>query len=203
MKLSKQTIVLLLSLVFMYVLLYFTFEQKAIFWYLYAFTLLIGIAIALLSAKFEDRIPTWQYLIFGIGYGTIMYGLVKLGYIILSFIDKNIVKDVSKFLETYGPTNIWHYLLLIFVIAVGEEMFWRGYVQQQLKRYTKTKYAVFITAILFSLSVAISGFTAGIIAAFVAGLLWGTLYEWKKSLPLIIVSHVVFILLLFLVLPIV
>ena len=203
MKLSKQTIVLLLSLVFMYVLLYFTFEQKAIFWYLYAFTLLIGIAIALLSAKFEDRIPTWQYLIFGIGYGTIMYGLVKLGYIILPFIDKNIVKDVSKFLETYGPTNIWHYLLLIFVIAVGEEMFWRGYVQQQLKRYTKTKYAVFITAILFSLSVAISGFTAGIIAAFVAGLLWGTLYEWKKSLPLIIVSHVIFILLLFLVLPIV
>lgn len=203
MKLSKQTIVLLLSLVFMYTLLFYTFEEKVIFWYLYAFTLLIGMAISLVSATFEDRIPTWQYLIFGIGYGTITYGIVKLGYIVLPFIDKNIVNDVSKFLETYGPTNIWHYILLIFIIAVGEEMFWRGYVQQQLKRYTQTKYAVFITAILFSLSIAISGFTAGIIAAFVAGLLWGTLYEWKKSLPLIIVTHVVFILLLFLVLPIV
>lgn len=203
MKLSKQTIVLLLSLAFVYILLFYTFEEKVIFWYLYAFTLLIGMAIALVSAKFEDRIPTWQYLIFGIGYGTITYGLVKLGYIVLPFIDKNIANDVSKFLETYGPSNIWHYVLLIFIIAVGEEMFWRGYVQQQLKRYTQTKYAVFITAILFSLSIAISGFTAGIIAAFVAGLIWGTLYEWKKSLPLVIVTHVVFILLLFLVLPIV
>lgn len=203
MKLSKQTIVLLLSLIFMYTFLFYTFKEKAVFWYLYAFALLIGIAISLLSAKFEDRIPTWQYLIFGIGYGTITYGLVKIGYMILSLMDNNIINDIAKFLATYGPTSIWHYLLLIFVIAVGEEMFWRGYVQQQLKRYTKTKYAVFITAILFSLSVAISGFTAGIIAAFVAGLLWGTLYEWKKSLPLVIVSHVVFILLLFLVLPIV
>ncbi|MEO4054299.1 type II CAAX endopeptidase family protein [Solibacillus sp. CAU 1738] len=203
MKLSKQTIVLLLSLVFMYAMLFYTFEEKAIFWYLYAFTILIGIAISLLSGKFEDRLPTWQYLLYGIGYGTITYGVVKLGYIVLPLINANVANDIEKFLATYGPTSIWHYLLLIFIIAVGEEMFWRGYVQQQLKRYTNRRYAVFITAILFSLSVAISGFTAGVIAAFVTGLIWGTLYEWKKSLPLIIVSHIVFVLLLFLVLPLV
>ncbi|HEY4622318.1 type II CAAX endopeptidase family protein [Solibacillus sp. FSL R7-0668] len=201
MKMDRQTITLLLSLIFLYSMMFFTFYEKAIFWYLYAFTLLVGIAIALVSSKFEDRIPTWQYLIYGIGYGTITYGFVKLGYILLPYIDANVTSEIPKFLNNYGPQHIFHYIMLIFIIAVGEEMFWRGYVQQQLKRYTSPAWAVFITAILFSLSLAISGFIPGALAAIVAGLLWGALYEWKKSLPLIIVAHIVFVLLLFLVLP--
>lgn len=199
----KQTIALLLSLLFVYAMLIYTFEEKAIFWYLYAFTLLVGIAVALIFGKFEDRLPTWQYLIYGIGYGTITYGFVKLGYILLPYIDSTAEKDISKFLETYGPTNIWHYLMLIFIIVIGEEIFWRGYVQQQLKRFTSPMYAVFITALLFSTSLAISGFLPGALAAIVAGLIWGALYEWKKSLPLIIVAHLTFVLLLFLILPII
>ena len=199
---SKETIVLLLSLVFIFAMLTYTFQEKAIFWYLYAFTLLVGIAVALVFGKFEDQLPTWKYLIYGTGYGTITYGLVKLGYMILPSIDSSVTKDVSKFLATYGPTNIWHYLMLIFIVVIGEEIFWRGYVQQQLKRFTSPVYAVFITALLFSLSLAVSGFIPGALAAIVAGLLWGALYEWKKSLPLVIVAHLVFVLLLFLILPI-
>lgn len=203
MKKNKQTIVLLLSLLFIYAMLSYTFVETTIFWYLYAFTLLVGIAISLVFGKFEDQLPTWQYLIFGTGYGTIAYGIIKLGYILLPYIDASATKEINNFLATYGPTNIGHYLLLIFIIVVGEEMFWRGFVQQQLKRFTTPLYAIFITAILFSLSLALSGFMPGALAAIVTGLLWGALYEWKKSLPLIIVSHIVFVLLLFLVLPIV
>ncbi|WP_332649604.1 CPBP family intramembrane glutamic endopeptidase [Lysinibacillus sp. 54212] len=202
MKKNKQTIVLLLSLLFIFAMLSFTFKEQAIFWYLYAFTLLVGIAISLIFGKFEDQLPTWQYLIYGTGYGTIAYGLVKLGYILLPYIDSSATKDINKFLATYGPSNIGHYLMLIFIIVVGEEMFWRGFIQQGLKRFTTPLYAVFITAILFSLSLAISGFMPGALAAIFTGLLWGALYEWKKSLPLVIVSHIVFVVLLFLVLPI-
>lgn len=202
MKQSKHTLILLLSLLFVYSMMFYTFSEKTIFWYLYAFTLLVGISISLLAGKFEDQLPTWKYLIFGIGYGTITYGFIKLGSIILPYIDNITNNEISKFLTNYGPTTIWHYLLLIFIVVVGEEMFWRGYVQQQLKRWTSSLFAVFITAILFSLSLAISGFAAGALAALVAGVIWGLLYEWKKSLPLIIVAHVVFVLLLFLVLPI-
>lgn len=201
MKNKKQIITLLLALVFIFSMMFFTFHEKAIFWYLYTFTLLVGIAVSLVTGKFEDRIPTWQYLIYGIGYGTITYGLVKLGYMLLPYIDKNAVNDITKFLAIYGPQSIFHYLLLIFIVSVGEEMFWRGYVQQQLKQFTSPFWAVIITSILFSLSLAISGFLPGALAAIVSGIVWGALYEWKKSLPLIIVSHIVFVLLLFLVLP--
>lgn len=200
-KKQKETIVLLLTLLFHYAMLVYTFEEDAIFWYLYAFTLLVGTAIALIFTKLEDRLPTWQYLIYGIGYGTITYGLVKLGHIILPYLDASVKKDVTVFLNTYGPTSIWHYLMLIFIIVIGEEIFWRGYVQQQLKRFSSPKVAVFVTALLFSISLAISGFLPGALAAFIVGLIFGTLYEWKKSLPLIIVAHLVFVLLLFLVLP--
>ena len=47
----------------------------------------------------------------------------------------------------------------------------------------------------------LSLFAAGAIAAFVTGIILGALYEWKKSLPLIIIAHETFIILLFLVLP--
>lgn len=201
MKNPKQIFLLLLALVFIYSMMFYTFHEQVIFWYLYTFTLLVGIAIALVSGKFEDQLSTWKYLIFGIGYGTIIYGFVKLGALILGFINADFTNDLAKFLEVYGPNNIFHYLMLIFIIAIGEEMFWRGYVQQQLKRFISPMWAVIVTTLLFSLSIAISGFIPGALAAIVAGLIWGTLYEWKKSLPLIIVSHVVFVLLLFLVLP--
>ena len=203
MNIKKQTLILLGALIFIYSMMFYTFYERTIFWYLYAFTLLIGISIAILAEKFEDRIPTWQYLIYGIGYGTITYGFIKLGYIILPSLNANATSDITSFLTEYGPQHIFHYVLLIFVVAVGEEIFWRGYVQQQLKNYTTPIWAVIITSLLFSLSLAISGFIPGALAAIVAGLLWGALYEWKKSLPLIIVAHIVFVLLLFLVLPLV
>ncbi len=197
----KNSLPLILSLIFIYSMMFFTFENKVIFWYLYAFTLLVGIAISLVYSKYKDELPTWNYLLFGIGYGTVIYGVIKLGYLILPFIDDNATKEITKFLSYYAPQNIWHYLLLVFIIVIGEEMFWRGFIQQKLKEYTSPLLAVIVTSLLFSLSLAISGFTPGALAALVVGLILGALYEWKKSLPIIIIAHVAFVILLFLVLP--
>lgn len=198
---SKQNSILLLSLLFTYGMLAFTFANQAVFWYLYTFTLLICIAIAILAGEIEDQLPTWKFLLFGIGYGTIIYGFIRFGYWLAPMIDDNLVRSVQKFLTNYGPQNIWHYVFLVFIVAVGEELFWRGYVQQQLKRFMRPILAVLITAVLCAISIAISGFILGMIAAFVTSVILGFLYEWRKSMPLIIVAHVVFVLLLFLVLP--
>ena len=198
---SKQFVGLLLSLIFIYVMLYITFNETTIFWHLYTFTVLVGIAIAMIYGKFKDELSTWHYLLFGIGYGTILYGMVRIGFLLITNLNGSTEKNITKFLNTYGPANIWHYLLLIFIIVIGEELFWRGFIQQHLKNWLSPKLAILSTSILFALSVAISGFWPGVLAAFLAGLVWGALYEWKKSLPLIIVSHQVFILLLFMILP--
>ncbi|RHW39826.1 CPBP family intramembrane metalloprotease [Lysinibacillus yapensis] len=198
---SRKLVGLLLSLLFFYGMLYFTFKEADIFWYLYTFTLLIGISIAIIYGKFKDELPTWRYLLYGIGYGTIIYGIIRIGYIVLSQVYSGMNASMSNFLNTYGPSTIWHYLLLICIIAVGEELFWRGFVQQHLKEWVSPIFAVVITSILFASSVALSGFLPGAMAALAAGLILGFLYEWKKSMPLIIVSHEIFILLLFMILP--
>ena len=198
---SKQTILFLLSLLFVYGMLAFTFANQAVFWYMYAFTLLVCIAIAILAGSIEDQLPTWQFLLFGIGYGTITYGIIRFGYWLAPYINNNLVQSVQKFLASYGPQNIWHYVLLVFIVAIGEELFWRGYIQQQLKRFMGPPLAVIVTAVLCAVSIALSGFMLGVIAALVTSIIWGFLYEWRKSMPLVIVAHVVFVLLLFLVLP--
>lgn len=198
---SKQNSILLLSLLFIFGMLAFTFANEAVFWYLYTFTLLVCIAIAILAGKIEDQLPTWKFLLFGIGYGTITYGVIRFGYWLAPYINDGSVRSVQKFLTTYGPQNIWHYVFLVFIVAIGEELFWRGYVQQQFKRFMSPLFAVLVTAFLSAIAIAISGFMLGMIATFFTSIIWGFLYEWRKSMPLIIVSHVVFVLLLFLVLP--
>lgn len=202
-KFSQPFIVFLLSLLFVYAMQLFTFHNDSIFWYLYSFTMLVVMAVSILNAKFKDELPTWQYLIFGIGYGTILYGFIWLGAKLLRFISDRPINEIANFLNTFGPQNIWHYLLLVFIIIVGEEMFWRGYIQQYLKKHLKPSLAIIVTTLLFAISLAISGFMTGVFAAIVAGLILGALYEWKKSLPLVIVAHIVFVILLFLVLPII
>ena len=197
----KRNTMLLFSLLFVYILLYFTFQNDAVFWYLYTFTMLVCTAIAIITGKFEDQLPTWKYLLYGIGYGTVTYGIIRLGYWVIPYIDKGLLKTVSKFLATYGPMNIGHYLLLILVITIGEELFWRGYVQSQLKHFMQPFAAILTMAILSAIAISLSGFMLGAIAAFVVSMIFGLLYEWRKSMPLIIVAHIVFVLLLFLVLP--
>lgn len=201
MKNVKQSIVLLLSLIFIYVSMYFSFDEKDVFWYLYTFTLLVGTTISILFGTFKDEIPTWKYILFGIVYGTITYGIVRFGYIILKLIDQQLLNSIQSFLKTYGPNNIWHYLLLIFIIVVGEELFWRGFVQEKLKQYVSPVISCIISNVLFAFAIAFSGFIPGVIAVFVIGLIFSFLYEWKQSIPLVIVAHEVLILLLFLILP--
>lgn len=175
--------------------------NAGVFWYLYTFSLLICMAVTVVQGEFFDEQPTWHYLMYGIGYGTLLYGIVRVSYEILVKLFPTTKQSIAMFLESYGPTNIWHFSLLILIIVVGEEMFWRGFVQQQLKQHMSTLYAVLTASFLFSLSLLILGFVLGAVCAFVAGIIFGLLYEWKRSLPMIIVMHAVFVILLFLVLP--
>lgn len=184
-----------------YILLYFTFSNSTIFWYMYTFTTLIFMAIAFVQSKIEDDVQTWEYIVFGIGYGTLTYGIIAAGFKLFSFFTDQTALSVVDFLRDYGPNTIWHYLLLMFVVAPGEELFWRGFVQQKLKTYMSPFLAVISASLLFGLSLSFSGFWLGVLAACFSGLIWGLLYEWKRSMPLIIIAHITMTILLFLILP--
>lgn len=178
-----------------------SFENPAIFWYMYTFALLVLMSASIVFSKISDEMPTWKSMIYGLGYGTLLYGIIALGYELLRLFPSHIENSVSGFLSNFAPTSIWHYLLLMFIIVPGEEIFWRGFVQQQLKQYMPTFAAIFLSAIFFALALGLGNFWPGQLAGLIAGLVLGALYEWKRSMPLIIIAHLVMIVLLFLVQP--
>lgn len=88
-----------------------------------------------------------------------------------------------------GSSRLWIFLLLFFVTGPGEEIFWRGFFQDQLeKRWGPA--AGFVAATLVYGGVHVfSGNLMLILAALVAGAFWGALYTWKHDLAALIVSH--------------
>jgi membrane protease YdiL (CAAX protease family) len=104
--------------------------------------------------------------------------------------DVNSEAIVEAFLKM---STIWDLLYTLIVIAVvpaiGEELLFRGYLQQKVGRWLKNPHtAIIITAFLFS---AIHLDIQGIIPRFVLGVLLGYLYYWSKSLWLPIFAHFV------------
>jgi len=88
-----------------------------------------------------------------------------------------------------GTSRVLIFLLLFFITGPGEEIFWRGFLQEQLmKKCGDFPGFLFATLIyagvhVFSLNLML------ILAAVVAGTFWGLLYLWKRDLLVQITSH--------------
>jgi len=98
-------------------------------------------------------------------------------------------------------------LLLLFLIGPAEELFWRGYVQRTLSRLLGGKRpedaAFLITAGIYALVHIWSFNFMLIMAALVAGAVWGFIYRLSpKSLPALVVSHALWDVLVFVLMPI-
>jgi hypothetical protein len=98
--------------------------------------------------------------------------------------------------------NLWRVvLLLIFIIGPGEEIFWRGFLQQQYSQNFKARTGFLIVTSLYTLIHIGSGNIMLILAALVCGIAWGLLYWYFHSITTNIVSHLVWDLLVFVILP--
>ena len=99
-------------------------------------------------------------------------------------------------------------LLLLLVIGPAEELFWRGFVQKQMElqishwRFPKD-HAFLITTLVYALVHIWSLNFMLVMAALVAGAVWGFIYRLQpKLLPALIVSHALWDALVFVILPI-
>jgi len=104
--------------------------------------------------------------------------------------DINSEAFVTAFLQM---SNIWDLLFTLLVLAIvpaiGEELLFRGYLQQKLGNWLSNPHtAILITAFLFS---AIHFHFQGMIPRFVLGALLGYLFYWSNSLWLPILAHFV------------
>ncbi|GAB6138872.1 CPBP family intramembrane glutamic endopeptidase [Halanaerobaculum tunisiense] len=84
--------------------------------------------------------------------------------------------------------------LILLVVGPSEEIFWRGFIQQKL--------GYWVTAFLYALLHIWTGNLILILAALVAGLFWGWLFLQRDSLLLVIISHTLWDLLIFVFFPV-
>ena len=109
------------------------------------------------------------------------------------------IEGVYEFKGGAAKTRIL--LLMMLIIGPGEELFWRGFVQRNFEDKLG-KWKGFLLAVVFYTGVHIfSGNPMLILAALVAGLFWGWMFMRYRSLTMNIVSHTVWDIAVFLVVP--
>ncbi|RBP95013.1 hypothetical protein DFO70_10343 [Cytobacillus firmus] len=184
-----------------HLLMYFTFQDKSIFWYIFSASLLLLISYSIIMEEVEDKASFGTFISYGALSGFLLYGLFWAGYSLFEIFNLPLVNQVEKLYGRFSPSFIWHYIVLILIIVPGEEVFWRGFVQKRLMKHTTVKLSIILSSLLYSSVHLYSGYWMLAFAALIAGLFWGWLYAWKRSIPLVIVSHLIFDLLLFVLLP--
>jgi hypothetical protein len=88
-----------------------------------------------------------------------------------------------------GANKVLIFLLLFFITGPGEEIFWRGFLQDRLMKKWGNFSGYLITTALYGGVHLFSCNLMLILAAIVAGAFWGFLYLWKKDLLIQITSH--------------
>ncbi len=177
-------------------LLYVAYSDQDIFWYIYTAANLFLISISIISEPIDDQQNTNRFMWYGVVSGVILYALFAAGYWLLQFFPFSARNHISIIYKLFSPQFIWHYVVLVLIFIPGEELFWRGFVQKRLSRYLNGWAAVIIASFLYASVFFYSGQWIWMAAAFFAGLFWGSLYIWRKSIPLVIISHLIFDLLL-------
>jgi membrane protease YdiL (CAAX protease family) len=81
-------------------------------------------------------------------------------------------------------------LLMLFIIGPAEEIFWRGFVQNKFSKHWNPNVGFIVTTLIYGL-VHVSKFNFMLImAALVAGFIWGLAYRFfPERLGAIILSH--------------
>ena len=142
-----------------------------------------------------------RMIIYGAASGILLYGLFYFGFQMIRSTPFLALGVSSVYgLRLSKPAYVIS-LLLIFPIAPGEETYWRGLVQRRLTERTGPKAGLALAAAAYALVHLPTLNPTLILAALIGGLVWGALYQLTGSLVPGIVSHALWDVLIFVILP--
>ncbi len=111
-------------------------------------------------------------------------------------------EHVASVYEQSSSLPLWLIaLLLLFPIGPGEEMFWRGFVQRRaMEKWGRVPGFLFALAFYAGIHIP-TGNPVLVLAAVVAGGVWGMAYAISGDLLMVVVSHALWDVLSFVVFP--
>ena len=130
-------------------------------------------------------------ILLGAGLAALMWGVFWLGEFFSTLLfdfARPQVDAIYGIKEGESPLVLT--LLMLFIIGPAEEIFWRGYIQKGLSSRWNPDIGFVVTTLVYSL-VHLAKFNFMLImAAAVAGLIWGLAYRmFPERLGAIIISH--------------
>jgi membrane protease YdiL (CAAX protease family) len=176
------------------------------FWWWMSLNVLIVVSVSFLADKSyaavlkkDLRTEPKKKIFLGLLSAIFLYGVFFAG----NYISRKVfpaaghgINQVYSFKE--GASVLRIALLMTLVIGPGEELFWRGYIQRKWQDRFGL-FPGFLSAVLFYALVHLSsGNLMLVLAAGVCGLFWGLLYNRYKSVLLLMISHTLWDLMVFL-----
>lgn len=187
------------ALLVAHLLLFLSFTEVLPFWPMFTVALFLLSVFAIYKQRFKNEL-NFTSLWLGALSGFTLYLIFAVGKQLLIAIGMPVEDDLNNLYAIVSPTEVWHYIVLVLIIIPGEELFWRGHIQEEFSTTSKWK-GIFLATFLYASAHIYSGSTMLMIAAIVGGIFWGTLYAWKKNIVLVSLSHFTFNLFLIVLLP--
>jgi membrane protease YdiL (CAAX protease family) len=193
-----------LSLPVPFILWYFVFNDPLLggFWPTLTVSALILLSLSLLRfSTMKIRITSRGFLI-GVGSALLIYAFFWAGFQIVRGIP-GFSQQVSWVYQLRGTTPITFIAAaLLFPIGPTEELFWRGFIQGRLNSALTPTKGLLITSALYTL-IHVSTFNPSLmLVALIGGLFWGYVFNKVGDLFPVLVSHVLFDELIFVILVI-
>jgi membrane protease YdiL (CAAX protease family) len=144
----------------------------------------------------------WASVGIGLVSAGLLYGVFLAGNVLAPFVVGGARGQVGGIYDLgTGSSLIAVFLLLLVVTGPGEEIFWRGFLQDRLEQRLGRVGGFAVATLTYAGVHVFSGNAMLILAALVAGAWWGALYAWRKDLLALIVSHSVWSAVIFAVAP--
>ena len=193
---------LLLAAVFWFV----TFSLQLLNFWLsmcIAVTILTALALRFGGLPFSRRDWNFRSVFSGVAAAASLYTIFWLGNSLSVYLFHFAKPQIASIygIRSQGEA-VMISLILLFITSPGEEIFWRGFVQRRfVERFGARKGWLIASAVYAAVHIASGNFMLTM-AALVAGLFWGWLYQRERNLVPCIVSHALWTVTIFILLPI-
>lgn len=171
------------------------------FWLMLSLSTLVLLLVALAVNRGKNAIRiNGRLVLLGVVSAVLLYLLFYLGfqatksYPIFS-------EGVGRVYELRTVPSYFIALALVFPIGPGEEIYWRGLIQRRLSEKLGSGIGLLAATCAYALVHLPTLDVPLILTAFIGGLVWGYIYERTASLFPVILSHVLFDLLIFVIAP--
>jgi membrane protease YdiL (CAAX protease family) len=159
------------------------------FWLKIGLSVLAVFFYSLLWQKPRIQLRFSSFLL-GLSSAGVLYMVFFLGHRLASYIVPGAKIQVEGiYFLGEGTSKILIFLLLFFVTGPGEEIFWRGFLQDRLMKKWGDLPGFAAATVVYAAVHVFSFNLMLILAAVVAGAFWGILYLWKRDLLIQITSH--------------